>query len=35
MEFPEPTRTLLAAKKAKGLSFSDLEMVGKREKGCP
>jgi len=27
MEFPEITRTLLAAKKAKGLSFSDLERV--------
>jgi len=27
MEFPEITRTLLAAKKAKGLSFGDLERV--------
>jgi cyanate lyase len=30
MEFSEITRTLLAAKKAKGLSFSDLEKVVER-----
>ena len=32
MELPELTRTMLAAKKAKGLSFSDLEkVVGRSE----